>query len=157
MMVSVGEMGPLISLARVRPVQSSKAEKVAGTPRRHARSSRIGSQADDEIVSTADKKSWYRDVDQRASSPFRFTAAGKNVVYNVREKGVDNLWLQPLDDSPYRQVTHFTSEKISQFAFSPDGSPLPFSAATRNPTQCCARYLPLTILSASLGTPASAY
>src|SRR5438105_710354 len=49
------------------------------------------------FVSTADKKSWYHDVDQRASWPFRFAADGQNVVYNVREKGVDNLWLQPLD------------------------------------------------------------
>jgi len=44
------------------------------------------------------------------------------VVYTVREKGVDNLWLQPLNSSPYRQFTHFTSETISQFAYSPDGS-----------------------------------
>jgi len=76
------------------------------------------------LVSTADKKSWYHDIDQRASGSYRFTADGKSVVYNVREKGVDNLWIQPLDSSPYRQLTHFTSERISQFAFSPDGSQL---------------------------------
>jgi Tol biopolymer transport system component len=74
------------------------------------------------FVSTENKKSWYHDVDQRASWPLRFTADGKAVVYTVREKGIDNLWLQPLDSSPYRQVTHFTSEKISQFAYSVDGS-----------------------------------
>jgi Tol biopolymer transport system component len=39
---------------------------------------------------------------------------------------VDNLWLQPLDNSPYRQLTHFTSERIAQFAFSPDGSQIAF-------------------------------
>jgi len=76
------------------------------------------------LVSTADKKSWYHDIDRRASGPYRFTPDGKAVVYNVREKGVDNLWLQPLDGSPYRQLTHFTSERIAQFAFSPDGSQL---------------------------------
>lgn len=76
------------------------------------------------FVATTDKKSWYHDVDQRASWPFRFTADGKSVVYNVREKGVDNLWLQPLDGLSYRELTHFTSEKISQFAYSPDGSQL---------------------------------
>jgi Tol biopolymer transport system component len=64
------------------------------------------------------------EVDQRASWPSRFNAEGKAVVYTVREKGVDNLWLQPLDSSPFRQLTHFTSEKISQFAFSRDGSQL---------------------------------
>ena len=78
------------------------------------------------LVSTADKKSWYHDIDARASGPYRFTADGKGLVYNVRAKGVDNLWLQPLDSSPYRQLTHFTSERIAQFAFSPDGSQLAF-------------------------------
>lgn len=74
------------------------------------------------FVSTENKTVWFHDVDQRASRPLRFTADGGAVVYTVREKGVDNLWLQPLNSSPYRQFTHFTSETISQFAYSPDGS-----------------------------------
>jgi eukaryotic-like serine/threonine-protein kinase len=74
------------------------------------------------IVSTEDKKIWFHEVDQRASWPLRFTADGKAVVYTVRQKGADNLWLQPLNSSPYRQLTHFRSESISQFAYSPDGS-----------------------------------
>jgi Tol biopolymer transport system component len=78
------------------------------------------------FVSTADKKSWYHDVDPRASGPFSFTPDGKSVAYTVHEKGVDNLWLQPLDNAPYRQLTHFTSERIAQFAFSPDGSQIAF-------------------------------
>ncbi|HEX8837967.1 MAG TPA: protein kinase [Candidatus Acidoferrum sp.] len=78
------------------------------------------------FVSTADKKSWYHDVDQRASRPMEFTPDGKAVAYTVHERGVDNLWLQPLDRSPYRQLTHFTSERIAQFAFSPDGSQIAF-------------------------------
>ena len=78
------------------------------------------------FVSTADKKSWYHEVDQRAARPLEFTADGKAVAYTVHEKGVDNLWLQPLDSSPYRQLTHFTSERIAQFAFSPDGSQIAF-------------------------------
>jgi serine/threonine protein kinase/Tol biopolymer transport system component len=78
------------------------------------------------FVSTENKKTWYHDMDQRGSWPLRFTADGKVVVYTVSEKGVDNLWLQPLDSAPYRQLTHFTSERIAQFAFSPDGSRLAF-------------------------------
>ncbi|HKD52050.1 MAG TPA: protein kinase [Candidatus Acidoferrum sp.] len=78
------------------------------------------------LISTVDKKSWYHDVDQRAARPLEFTADGKAVAYTVHEKGVDNLWLQPLDRSPYRQLTHFTSERIAQFAFSPDGSQIAF-------------------------------
>jgi len=42
----------------------------------------------------------------------------------VREKGVDNLWEQPLDSSPPRQLTHFSKERIMRFRFSPDGSKL---------------------------------
>jgi hypothetical protein len=42
----------------------------------------------------------------------------------VREKGVDNLWVQLLDGSARRQLTHFTSEKIGGFAYSKDGTRL---------------------------------
>ncbi|HEY6945485.1 MAG TPA: protein kinase [Candidatus Acidoferrum sp.] len=78
------------------------------------------------FVSTENKKTWFHDVDQRASWPLRFTADGKAVAYTVHEKGVDNLWLQPLDGSAYRQLTHFTAERIGQFAFSPHGSQIAF-------------------------------
>ena len=44
------------------------------------------------------------------------------MVYCVREKGVDNIWLQPLDGSAYRQLTHFTTERMMRFRFSADGS-----------------------------------
>jgi serine/threonine protein kinase len=67
----------------------------------------------------------YHDIDQRAlSSGLAFAPDGKAVVYVVREKGVDNLWSQPLDGSASKQLTHFTKEKISRFLFSPDGSQL---------------------------------
>jgi len=42
----------------------------------------------------------------------------------VREKGVDNLWVQPLDGSARRQLTHFTSERISGYAYSKDAARL---------------------------------
>jgi hypothetical protein len=45
-------------------------------------------------------------------------------VYLVREKGIDNLWEQPLDNSPPHQLTHFSAEQISRYRFSPDGSKL---------------------------------
>jgi hypothetical protein len=43
-------------------------------------------------------------------------------VFTVREKGIDNLWAQPLDGSSARQLTHFTAELIRRFAFSADGA-----------------------------------
>src|SRR5712691_8046557 len=60
-------------------------------------------------------------ADQRISGGVKFTADGKAVAYPIREKGVDNLWVQPLDDSPGRQITNFKSEQISTFDRSPDG------------------------------------
>lgn len=74
--------------------------------------------------SVEDKKTNYHDVDQRASPPLAFAPNPKTVVYMVRDKGIDNLWEQPLDNSPSRQLTHFNSEQIIQFRFSPDGTKL---------------------------------
>jgi serine/threonine protein kinase len=54
----------------------------------------------------------------------QFTSDGKGVVYAFREKDVDNLWLQPLDGSPGKQLTNFKAERISDFRWSVDGSKL---------------------------------
>ena len=76
-------------------------------------------------VSTHQMK--YSDIDQHAlenigNNTLSYTPDGKGVVYTVREKGVDNLWLQPLDGKAPHQLTHFTKDKIFRFVFSPDGS-----------------------------------
>jgi serine/threonine protein kinase/Tol biopolymer transport system component len=54
----------------------------------------------------------------------RFSRDGKSVIYPTRQLGVDNLWQQPLDGSPGKQITSFTSERIWDFHWSPDGSRL---------------------------------
>ena len=54
----------------------------------------------------------------------RFTPDGKAVVYPIRENGVDNLWQQPLDGSPGKQITSFKSERIMDFHWSFDGKQL---------------------------------
>ena len=43
------------------------------------------------------------------------------VSYLISENGGSNLWLQPLDGSPGRQITHLPAEQISSYAWSPDG------------------------------------
>jgi len=69
------------------------------------------------------QKMAYSDIDQRAlPEQLVFTPDGKGIVYVVREKGVDNLWLQPLDGKPHRQLTHFKTNRTFRYAFSPDGS-----------------------------------
>ena len=65
----------------------------------------------------------YSDIDQRAlPDNLAFAPDGKGIVYVVREKGVDNLWLQPLDGKAHKQLTHFKKGKNFRFVFSPDGS-----------------------------------
>jgi serine/threonine protein kinase len=55
----------------------------------------------------------------------RFSPDGKAVIYPVHTGASDNLWLQPLDGSPGKQVTNFDSERINgRFSWSPDGSKL---------------------------------
>ena len=53
-----------------------------------------------------------------------FSRDGKGVIYPVRDSGVDNLWLQPLDGSKGKQITDFTSEHIFDFHWSFDGKRL---------------------------------
>jgi eukaryotic-like serine/threonine-protein kinase len=64
------------------------------------------------------------DPDPRVAQNPRFTPDGNAVVYPVRENGVDNLWLQPLDGSRGRPITDFQSDVIQHFEFSPDGKTL---------------------------------
>jgi Tol biopolymer transport system component len=64
------------------------------------------------------------DYDPRHNGQLRFAPDGKGVVYPVREKGVDNLWLQPLDGSSGRQLTNFDSLKIYSYQWSLDGKRL---------------------------------
>jgi len=58
------------------------------------------------------------------SGPIRFSHDGKAVVYPVSMGGVDNLWAQPLDGSPGKQITQFSAEHINDFHWSPDGKQL---------------------------------
>jgi Tol biopolymer transport system component len=64
------------------------------------------------------------DVDPRISTAAQFTANGKAVAYGIRQNGVDNIWIQPMDGSPGRQITNFDREQILSFHWSPDGRSL---------------------------------
>ena len=69
------------------------------------------------------KKSAF-EFDQRGLPGLAFLPSGKAVAYVVREKGVDNLWIQPLDGIQRQQLTHFTAERIAGYVFSKDGAQL---------------------------------
>ena len=64
--------------------------------------------------------------DQRISGAASFTPDGRALVYPVREAGVDNLWLQPLDASATaaKRITNFTGGLIDAYHFSLDGKQL---------------------------------
>jgi Tol biopolymer transport system component len=53
-----------------------------------------------------------------------FAPDGKSIAYIIRDKGVDNVFLQSLDGTPGHQITNFTPDNISQFKWSPDGKTL---------------------------------
>ncbi len=64
------------------------------------------------------------DFERPRSGPIRFARDNKAVVYPFRHGGVDDLWLQPLDGSPGKQITDFKSEHIIDFHWSFDGTQL---------------------------------
>ncbi len=54
----------------------------------------------------------------------RFTHDGKGLLCPFRDRDADDLWLQPIDGSPGKQITNFQSEQIVDFHWSFDGSKL---------------------------------
>jgi len=74
--------------------------------------------------SVEDGKKSSLEFDPRGLPSLAFMSSGKAILYAVREKGVDNLWVQPLDGSARRQLTHFTSEQIGGYRYSKDGTRL---------------------------------
>jgi eukaryotic-like serine/threonine-protein kinase len=60
---------------------------------------------------------------------------GKYVAYTMRDRGVENIWLQPLDGGPARQWTQFhldreTMSWIQTMSWSPDGKHLAIAHGT---------------------------
>ena len=60
----------------------------------------------------------------------RWTADGSALVYAVGRGGVSNLWAQPVDGGPPKQLTNFTAERIFGFGLSRDGRQLALSRGT---------------------------
>jgi Tol biopolymer transport system component len=55
---------------------------------------------------------------------------GRAIVYINTLGGVSNLWSQAIDGGTSKQITSFKTDRISTFAFSPDGRRLAFSRST---------------------------
>jgi len=63
-------------------------------------------------------------TDPPSNSAFHFTPDGKSFALVSENKGVDNIWILPLDGSLGHQITNFKSEMIPEFRFSHDGKNL---------------------------------
>src|SRR5438552_6134649 len=62
----------------------------------------------------------------------RWLPDGRGLTYIVNRGGISNIWIQPLDGSPAKQLTDFKSDRIYSFDWSPDGKWL---ALSRGPEQ----------------------
>lgn len=70
-------------------------------------------------------KAAFRSQGPPQSAGFRFSPDGKSIAFVIDDAGVDNIWMQPLDGSKGRKLTHFNDpEKIQDFRWSPDGKAL---------------------------------
>ena len=58
----------------------------------------------------------------------RWTPDGQSIAY-VDTTG-SNIWSQPLDGGPPRQITHFSDRYVASFAWSRDGKRLAVARTT---------------------------
>jgi len=54
----------------------------------------------------------------------RWTPDGSALAYIMNRDGNSNVWIQPLDERPAKQLTDFKSDQIFWFEWSPDGKQL---------------------------------
>ena len=56
------------------------------------------------------------DASHYSGNTLQFTPEGKSLAYAIRENGVDNVWVHPLDGSASHPITDFKSEQIWSFS-----------------------------------------
>jgi Tol biopolymer transport system component len=64
------------------------------------------------------------------SLPIHWTASGDAITYVRTKNGVSNLWSQPINGGPAKQITNFTSGLIWRHAWSRDGKYLALARGT---------------------------
>ena len=70
-----------------------------------------------------DKTFTYQAADRLATA-VQWAADGKSILYTINRNNATNIWSQPLDGGPAKQVTDFKDSLISGFAWSRDGKTL---------------------------------
>lgn len=66
----------------------------------------------------------FHQIGPGTNAGFRFTPDGKAVAFVLAEKGIENIWIQPLDGGKPRRLTNFDSRQIQDFGWSRDGKRL---------------------------------
>jgi len=80
-----------------------------------------GTQARELVVINADDGKEVTRVAAPVGGNLHWMPDGKGLAYSLYSGPVSNIWRQPLPNGPAEQLTHFTSDYISTFAFSHDG------------------------------------
>ena len=62
---------------------------------------------------------------------FRWMPDGSGIAYADKQSGAGNIWVQPLDGSPPKQLTFWGANPIFSFAWSRDGNHLAFATGTQ--------------------------
>jgi serine/threonine protein kinase/Tol biopolymer transport system component len=71
-------------------------------------------------------------LNERRISPIQWTPDGHGLAFIRTSSGVSNIWTQPLDGSPQKQLTDFKDQRIFNFAWSRDGKQLALSRGVFN-------------------------
>jgi eukaryotic-like serine/threonine-protein kinase len=70
------------------------------------------------------------DFSSGGSRSFRWSPDGKGILYVRTMSGASNLWLQPIEGGPLKQLTYFTDQQIFSFGWSRDGKTLAVARGT---------------------------
>ena len=63
-------------------------------------------------------------ISREGPSRHTWTPDSRFITYVDRKKGSSNLWNQPIDGTPVRQITHFNSDQITRLDWNSDGKRL---------------------------------
>jgi eukaryotic-like serine/threonine-protein kinase len=75
---------------------------------------------------------WTPDGRALADRPVRWKPDGRALAYVATKGGIPNIWIQSLAGDSLKQLTHFTSHQIINFAWSRDGRQLALSRSLDN-------------------------